>query len=113
MTTTAAFAVSPSLAWYGQAAIALAVVFLLGIALALEWDAISPAWRRVLIASTAEQVVIAYGSIEARSSDVELGLRVLLLTLSLIGLVMALTLLLLERRVRPVSYYPQTNKATR
>lgn len=90
------FLVAPSIVWYGQATLSLIVLFLLAVAVRLEWDRISRGWRRVLILGVIEHAVIAYGSVEARHSDVPVELRVFLLTLTLTGLVIALLILLID-----------------
>jgi len=87
---------SSPLVWYGQAVLAFFVLFLLTVAIAVEWPAIAPAWRRVLLIGVVEHAVIAYGSWEAKGSDVAVELRVFLLTLTLIGLVIALLILLVD-----------------
>lgn len=89
---------APALVWYGQAALSLGVLFLLAVALRLEWDRISHGWRRVLALGVVEHGVIAYGSVEARHSNVPVELRVFLLTLTLTGLLIALLILLVDVR---------------
>jgi hypothetical protein len=89
---------SSPVVWYGQAALAFVALFLLTVAIAVEWPAIATAWRRVLIIGVVEHAVIAYGSWEARRSDVAVELRVFLLMLTLIGLVIALLILLVDHR---------------
>lgn len=88
----------PSLAWYGQALLALLVLLLIAIATARTWDQLHPGWRRVLVLGVVEHAVIAYGAWEARHLDVPVELRVFLMTLTLVGLAIALVILLLEDR---------------
>lgn len=90
----------------------LTVVFLLTAATVRNFYDLGQAWRQVLIALTLEHAVLAYGSWEAWSMRAPTELRVVLFTLSLVGLIAALTVgYWIDRAERAAASSPERDPA--
>lgn len=85
------------LPWYALAFLSLVALLLLTIAVARAWAELALEWRRVLVIGILEHGVIAYAALEATGREAPLELGVLILALTLIGLVTALALLVVDQ----------------
>lgn len=78
----------PDLVRFGNAVFAALTLFALTVAIVVEFDRISRAWRRVLFAGVAQQVVILYGSVEILTGG-DSELRVYFVFATLVALALA------------------------
>lgn len=86
--------------WLANVLLAVGALFLIVVAIVVEFDTLSTAWRRVLYVVAAQQAVIAYSSVEAWARDVEPELRALAIGGSLLALALAVIAVLVDTWTR-------------
>lgn len=88
--------------WILDLVFAIGTLFVLSVAVGVEWHSLSRTWRRVLVVVLAQQAAIAYGAVESWSLEVPAGARVYVLIASLIALTISAGLVLWDRSRRHV-----------
>lgn len=80
------------LLYIANTVLTLLAALLLGFIIQADWAAIRPLWKPILIMGALQQVVLAYGCLEALDSHVKLETRQVLFFGSALGFTLAILL---------------------